>query len=182
MEEREVFIVSAVRTALGVGKPGGALHEFLPVDLTAMIMKEAVSRSGVGMDRIEDVLWGCVTPVGDQGANMARLAALKAGFPVAVPAVTMNRMCSSSQSAVHFGAQAILAGDMDLVVTGGTEMMSHQPIGADYPSEWPKDFPYELVHQGVSAEMMAEKWNLTREELDDFSYESHVRAGNAIQH
>ncbi len=181
MEERDVFIVSAVRTALGVGKPGGALYEFLPVDLTAMVMKEAVSRAGVGMERIEDVLWGCVTPVGDQGANMARLAALKAGFPVAVPAVTMNRMCSSSQSAVHFGAQAILAGDMDLVVAGGTEIMSHQPIGADYPAEWPKDFPYELVHQGISAEMMAEKWNLTREELDDFSYESHVRAGNAIQ-
>jgi len=112
---------------------------------------------------------------------MARLATLKAGFPVAVPAVTMNRMCSSSQSAVHFGAQAILAGDMDLVLAGGTEMMSHQPIGADYPSEWPQDFPYDLVHQGTSAEMMAEKWNLTREELDDFSYESHIRAGNAIK-
>jgi len=181
MEERDVFIVSAVRTALGVGKPGGALYEFLPVNLTAMIMKEAVDRAGIGMDRIEDVLWGCVTPVGDQGANMARLAALKAGFPVEVPAVTMNRMCSSSQSAVHFGAQAILAGDMDLVIAGGTEMMSHQPIGADYPFEWPKDFPYELVHQGTSAEMMAQKWNLTREELDDFSYASHNRAGNAIQ-
>jgi acetyl-CoA acyltransferase len=181
MEEKDVFIVSAVRTALGVGKPVGALYEFLPVDLTAMIMKEAVSRAGVGMDRIEDVLWGCVTPVGDQGANMARLAALKAGFPVEVPAVTMNRMCSSSQSAVHFGARAILAGDMDLVLAGGTEMMSHQPIGADYPDEWPKDFPYDLVHQGTSAEMMAEKWNLTREELDDFSYESHIRAGNAIK-
>jgi acetyl-CoA acyltransferase len=181
MEERDVFIVSAVRTALGVGKPGGALYEFLPVNLAAMVMGEAVRRAGVEMDRIEDVLWGCVTPVGDQGANMARLAALKAGFPPKVPAVTMNRMCSSSQSAVHMGARAILAGDMDLVVAGGTEIMSHQPIGADYPSEWPKDFPYDLVHQGISAEMMAEKWNLTREELDDFSYESHIRAGNAIQ-
>ena len=181
MEDRDVFIVAAVRTAMGVGKPGGALYEFLPVDLAAMIMKEAVTRAGVEMDRIEDVLWGCVTPVGDQGANMARLAALKAGFPVAVPAITMNRMCSSSQSAVHFGAQAILAGDMDLVVAGGIEMMSHQPIGADYPSEWPKDFPYSLVHQGISAEMMAEQWNLTREEVDDFGYESHIRAGNAIQ-
>lgn len=181
MEERDVFIVSAVRTAIGVGKPGGALHEFLPVDLTARVMKEAVERAGVQMERIEDVLWGCVTPVGDQGANMARLGVLKAGFPVEVPAVTMNRMCSSSQSAVHFGAQAILSGDMDLVLAGGTEMMSHQPIGADYPSEWPQDFPYQLVHQGTSAEMMAHKWNLTREELDDFSYESHIRAGNAIK-
>ena len=181
MDERDVFIVSAVRTALGVGKPGGALHEFHPVDLAAMVMKEAVQRAGVGMDRIEDVLWGCVTAVGDQGANMARLAALKAGFPVNVPAVTMNRMCSSSQQTIHFGAQAILAGDMDLVVAGGTEMMSHQSIGADYPTEWPENFPYDLVHQGVSAEMMAEKWNLTRDEVDDFGYESHLRAGNAIQ-
>ncbi len=181
MEERDVFIVSAVRTAMGVGKPGGALYEFLPVDLAAMVMREAVRRAGIGMERIEDVLWGCVTPVGDQGANMARLAALKAGFPVQVPAITMNRMCSSSQSAIHFGAQAILAGDMHLALAGGIEMMSHQPIGADYPAEWPKDFPYNLVHQGVSAEMMAEKWNLTREELDDFAYESHMRAGQAIQ-
>jgi acetyl-CoA acyltransferase len=179
--ERDVFIVSAVRTAIGVGKPGGALHSFLPVDLTARVMAEAVHRAGISPDRLEDVLWGCVTPVGDQGANLARLAALKAGFPPKVPAVTMNRMCSSSQQAVHFGAQAILAGDMDIVLAGGTEMMSHQPIGADYPAEWPKDFPYKLVHQGTSAEMMAEKWNLRREELDDFSYESHLRAGNAIQ-
>lgn len=181
MEERDVFIVSAVRTALGVGKAGGALYEFLPLDLAALVMQEAVRRAGVEMARIQDVLWGCVTPVGDQGANLARLAALKAGFPVEVPAITMNRMCSSSQSAIHFGAQAILAGDMDLVLAGGIEMMSHQPIGADYPSEWPKDFPYALVHQGISAEMMAEKWHLSREELDDFSCESHLRAGNAIQ-
>ncbi len=181
MEERDVFIVSAVRTALGVGKAGGALYDFLPVDLAALVMREAVRRAGVDMARIQDVLWGCVTPVGDQGANLARLAALKAGFPVEVPAITMNRMCSSSQSAIHFGAQAILASDMDLVLAGGIEMMSHQPIGADYPAEWPKDFPYRLVHQGISAEMMAEKWHLTREELDDFSYESHIRAGTAIR-
>jgi len=181
MEERDVFIVSAVRTAMGVGKPGGALFEFLPVDLTAMVMREAVQRAGMELNQIEDVLWGCVTPVGDQGANMARLAALKAGFPAKVPAVTMNRMCSSSQSAVHFGAQAILAGDMDIVLAGGTEIMSHQPIGADYPAEWPQNFPYNLVHQGTSAEMMAEKWGLTRDELDDFAYNSHIRAGKAIQ-
>jgi len=177
----EVFVVSAVRTAIGVGKPGGALHHYLPLDLAALVMAEAVRRAGVSPERVEDVLWGCVTPVGDQGANLARLAALKAGFPPKVPAVTMNRMCSSSQQAIHFGAQAILAGDMEIVVAGGTEMMSHQPIGADYPAEWPTDFPYKLVHQGTSAEMMAEKWNLTRDELDDFSYESHIRAGNAIQ-
>jgi acetyl-CoA acyltransferase len=181
MEDRDVFIVSAVRTAIGVGKPGGGLHHYHPVDLSALVMAEAVKRANISPDHVEDVLWGCVTPVGDQGANMARLSVLKAGFPVTVPAVTMNRMCSSSQGAVHFGAQAVLAGDMDIVLAGGTEMMSHQPIGADYPQAWPSDFPYALVHQGTSAEMMAEKWNLTREELDDFSYESHIRAGYAIR-
>jgi len=181
MEDRDVFIVSAVRTAIGVGKPGGGLHHYHPVNLTALVMAEAVKRANISAGRVEDVLWGCVTPVGDQGANMARMSVLKAGFPVTVPAVTMNRMCSSSQGAVHLGAQAILAGDMDIVLAGGTEMMSHQPIGADYPQEWPQDFPYALVHQGISAEMMAEKWDLTRDELDDFSYESHIRAGLAIR-
>ncbi len=90
-------------------------------------------------------------------------------------------MCGSGQQAVHFGAQAILAGDMDLVIAGGIEMMSHQPIGADWPEAWPDDFPYPLVHQGISAEMMAEKWSLTREALDDYAFTSHQRAGAAIQ-
>jgi len=180
-ENRDVFIVSAVRLPIGVGKPSGALFPFLPVDLTARVLVEVVRRAGIDPARVEDVVWGVVTPVGDQGANLARLAALKAGFPSHVPATTLNRMCGSSQQAIHFAAQAILAGDMDLVVAGGTEIMSHQPIGADYPAEWPRDFPYKLVHQGISAEMMAEKWGLKRDELDDFAYQSHIRAGQAIQ-
>ncbi len=178
---QDVFIVSAVRLPIGVGKPTGALFPFLPVDLTARVLVEVVRRAGVDPARVEDVVWGVVTPVGDQGANLARLSVLKAGFPAHVPATTLNRMCGSSQQAIHFGAQAILAGDMDLVIAGGTEIMSHQPIGADYPAEWPKDFPYKLVHQGISAEMMAEKWGLKRDELDDFAYQSHIRAGQAIQ-
>jgi len=181
MNEQDVFIISAVRTAIGVGKPTGALYPFAPVDLAAMVMQEAARRAGVDPDLLDDVVWGVVTPIGDQGANLARLATLKAGFPTHVPAVTMNRMCGSSQQAIHFASQAILAGDMHLVIAGGTEMMSHQPIGADYPAEWPKDFPYNLVHQGISAEMMAEKWKLTRQELDDFACQSHLRAGEAIQ-
>jgi len=180
-ENRDVFIVSAVRLPIGVGKPSGALFPFLPVDLTARVLVEVVRRAGIDPARVEDVVWGVVTPVGDQGANLARMSVLKAGFPAHVPATTLNRMCGSSQQAIHFGAQAILAGDMDLVIAGGTEIMSHQPIGADYPAEWPKDFPYKLVHQGVSAEMMAEKWRLKRDELDDFAYQSHIRAGQAIQ-
>ncbi|MBN2548424.1 MAG: thiolase family protein [Anaerolineales bacterium] len=177
----EVFIIAAVRTPAGIGKANGALAPLAPVDLTAMVMAEVVRRAGVEPGQIEDVIWGVVTPVGDQGANLARLGALKAGLPAHVPAVTLNRMCGSSQQAVHFAAQAILAGDMDLIVAGGTEVMSHQPIGADYPAQWPEDFPYQLVHQGVSAEMMVDKWSLTREEMDDFAYQSHLRAMHAIQ-
>jgi acetyl-CoA acyltransferase len=177
----EAFIISAVRTPIGVGKPSGALQPIEPIDLTAQVMRETVRRAGVEPRRIQDVIWGCVTPIGDQGANLARLAVLKAGFPVQVPAVTLNRMCGSGQQAVHFAAQAILSGDMDLVIAGGTEMMSHQPLGADYPPEWPKDFPYDLVHQGISAEMMAEKWELKRDELDDYAFQSHMKAMRAIQ-
>jgi acetyl-CoA acetyltransferase family protein len=177
----DVFILSAVRTPIGTGKPNGALNPFSPVDLTALVMQEAVRRAGVNPTRIEDAVWGCVTPLGDQGANLARLSVLKAGFSIRVPAVTLNRMCGSGQQAVHFAAQEILAGDMEIVLAGGTEMMSHQPIGSDWPAEWPAEFPYPLVHQGISAEMMAEKWSLSREELDDFSYRSHLRAMNAIQ-
>ncbi|NJD59357.1 MAG: acetyl-CoA C-acyltransferase [Anaerolineales bacterium] len=177
----EAFIISAIRTPVGQGKPTGALVSLSPTDLTALVLQEAVKRAGIEPAQVEDVVWGCVTPVGDQGANLARLGVLRAGFPMHVPAVTLSRMCGSSQQAIHFAAQAILAGDMDLVIAGGTEMMSHQPLGADYPKEWPQGLPYQLVHQGVSAEMMAEKYDLTRFELDDYACESHLKAMHAIQ-
>jgi acetyl-CoA acetyltransferase family protein len=177
----EAFIVSAVRSPVGVGKKKGSLFPVTPVDLTAHVLQEALKRAGLESSQVEDVIWGCVTPLGDQGANLARLAALQAGFPPAVPAVTLNRMCGSGQQSVHFAAQAILTGDMDLIVAGGTDMMSHQPLGADWPEEWPPDFPYDLVHQGISAEMMATKWDLNRDELDDYAYQSHLRAMRAIQ-
>jgi acetyl-CoA acyltransferase len=177
----DVFIISAVRTPVGIGKPTGKLASIAPVDLTARVLVEVVDRSGIDPSWIEDVVWGCVTPIGEQGANLARLAALQAGFPVQTPGVTLNRMCGSGQQAVHFAAQAILAGDMDIVIAGGTEMMSRQRLGSDWPEKWPENFPYPLVHQGVSAELMAEKWQLSREELDDYSYHSHLKAMNAIQ-
>jgi len=177
----EVFIISAVRTPAGIGKATGALFPVTPVDLTAQVIQAVVQQAGVQPAWVEDVIWGCVTPIGDQGANLARLGVLKAEFPVKVPGVTISRMCGSGQQAVHFAAQAILAGDMDLVIAGGTEMMSHQPLGSDYPPSWPADFPFELVHQGISAEMMAEKWSLSREMLDDYACQSHLRAMNAIQ-
>ncbi len=177
----DVYIIEAVRTPVCIGKPEkGALYPLAPVDLAALVLSQAAERAGVDAEMIDDVIMGCVTPVGDQGANIARLALLQAGFPMTVPGVTLNRMCGSGQQSVHFGAQAILAGDMDLVVAGGIEMMSHQPLGADYPKEWPLNFPYELVHQGTSAEMMAERWSLTREAMDDYAYHSHRKAAAAI--
>lgn len=179
-ENREAYIISAVRTAIGSGKSSGALQPFAPVDLAARVLQAAATRAGIDPGKVEDVIWGVVTPLADQGGNLARLALLKAGFPVYVPGVSLNRMCGSSQQAVHFAAQAILAGDMDLVLAGGTEMMSHQALGADYPAEWP-DVGHTLVHQGISAEMMAEKWDLKREELDEFAYNSHIKAGDAIR-
>jgi acetyl-CoA acyltransferase len=177
----EAFIVSAVRSPVGLGRPTGALSTLSPVELSALVLEEAVKRAHIEPGQVEDVIWGCVTPIGDQGANLARLSVFRAGFPYKIPAVTLSRMCGSGQQAVHFAAQAILAGDMDLVIAGGTEMMSHQPLGADYPKEWPDGIPFKLVHQGISAEMMAEKFSLSREELDDFAYQSHSRAMNAIQ-
>ncbi|MBI1855512.1 MAG: thiolase family protein [Chloroflexi bacterium] len=179
MSDSDVFIISAVRTAIGIGKANGALAGFQPVELASLVMREAVKRAGIDPARLDDVIWGVVTPIGDQGGNLARLGVLKAGFPVSVPGVSLNRMCGSSQQAIHFASQAILSGDADLVLAGGTEMMSHQPLGADYPIEWP-DVGHKLIHQGLSAELMAEKWNLTRDELDDYAFQSHLKAGRAI--
>lgn len=179
-ESREAYLVSAVRTAIGAGREGGALQPFQPVDLAARVMRAAVQRASVDPDLVDDVVWGVVTPIADQGGNLARLGVLKAGFPVHVPAVSLNRMCGSSQQAIHFASQAVLSGDMDLVIAGGTEMMSHQTLGADYPQHWP-EVGHDLVHQGISAEMMAEKWKLTRDELDDYAFQSHVKAAHAIQ-
>ena len=174
----DVFIVSAVRSPLG--RRRGMYAGMLPVDLAAPVLQAAVERAGVAPAQVEDVILGCVTPMGEQGANIGRLAVLKAGWPVEVPAVTINRMCGSSQQAIHFASQAILAGDMDVVVAGGVEHMTRVPMGSDYPPTWP-DLPYDLVPQGVSAEMMAAKWDIPRAALDLFSYESHVKAARATQ-
>jgi acetyl-CoA acetyltransferase family protein len=178
---REVYIVSAVRSAVAVGKPGGALSAVPPLDLVAPVLREAVVRAGLAPETVEDVILGCVSPIGEQGGNIGRLAALKAGFPVEAPGVVLNRMCGSSQQAVHFAAQAIAAGDMEVVVAGGIESMSRVPLGSDWPREWPQDFPYPLVHQGISAEMVAERWGLGRAALDDFAFESHRRAAAATR-
>jgi acetyl-CoA acyltransferase len=176
---REVVIVEAVRSP--VGKREGKLSTLLPIHLAARILQALVTRAGIDPALVQDVVFGCVTPIGEQGANIARLAVLQAGMPVQVPAVTLNRMCGSSQQAIHFAAQEILSGDMDVVIAGGIEMMSRVPLGSDWPSQWPPDFPYALIHQGMSAEMMAEKWGLSRSELDRFAFESHVKAAAATR-
>ncbi|GAC89850.1 acetyl-CoA acetyltransferase [Anoxybacillus flavithermus NBRC 109594] len=174
---REVVIVEAVRTP--VGKRNGVFRDKHPVHLAAVVLDEVVRRAGIGKQLIEDIVMGCVTPIGEQGYNIGRLAALEAGFPVEVPAVQINRMCGSGQQAIHFAAQEIKSGDMDITIAAGVESMTKVPILSDGnertipPSLHEK---YEFVHQGVSAERIAEKYGLTREQLDEYAYESHQRA------
>ena len=173
-----VYIVEALRTP--IGRRDGALRDVHPVDLAAHVLKALVARAGVSMADVEDVALGCVTQTGEQGGNIGRLAVLKAGFPIEVPAFSLNRMCGSSQQAIHAIAQAIAAGDMDLAIAGGVESMTRAPIGSDWsPAAAPADFPYDLVHQGISAEMMADRWHLSRDQLDDYGYQSHLRAAAA---
>lgn len=181
MPARDVYIAEAVRTPIGRGKPDGALHSIHPVDLLAHTLDAVASRAGIAKDQVEDVITGCVTPIHEQGADIARFALLKAGFPIEVPGVQLNRFCGSGQQAVHFAAQEIASGDMDLVIASGVEMMSRVPIGsdADLGSDYFRGFPYQVVHQGISAELVARKWNLSREELDTYAMRSHRLAANA---
>jgi len=176
---REAYIVSAVRTP--TGRRRGMFSDVLPLTLSTLAVRTAVEKVGVEPVEVDDVILGCVTPIGEQGANIARLTALNARFPVTVPGVTINRMCGSSQQAVHFAAQAIMVGDMDIVVAGGVEHMTRVPMASDYPQTWPTDFPYDLVPQGISAELIAEKWDISRIQLDELGYDSHMKAARATR-
>lgn len=180
---RDVFLLDAVRTPIGRGKADGALHDVHPVNLLAGTLEALLQRAGVAKPEVEDVIAGCVTPVAEQGTNIARLAALQAGFPISVPGVQLNRFCGSGQQAVHFAAQAIAAGDMDLVVACGVESMSRVPIGSDgnITPGFRATFPYDIVHQGQSAEMLVEKWKLSRAEMDEYAALSHRRAAEAAR-
>ena len=179
----EIFIVDAIRTPIGRGRADGALHNIHPVDLLAAPLAELIKRNGIDSAEIEDVVAGCVTPIGEQGACIGRLASLKAGFPITTPGVQVNRFCGSGQQAIHFASQAIRAGDMDLAIGCGVESMSRVPMGSDasFAPEFREAFPYELVHQGQSAEMLVEKWGLTRGELDEFAARSHRLAAKAAE-
>ncbi|MEQ6376569.1 thiolase family protein [Bacillaceae bacterium S4-13-56] len=174
---REVVIVEAVRTP--VGRRNGMLSHIRPDDLAALTLQELVKRAGITPDLVEDVIMGCVSQIGEQAADIGRVASLIAGFPMEVPGTTIDRQCGSSQQAVHFASQAILSGDMDVVIAAGIENMSRIPIGSNMNGASFSDQltnKYEMINQGLSAERIAKKWGLTRRELDEYSYESHQRA------
>jgi len=179
------FIIDAIRTP--VGRRNGSLAGLHPVELGALPLKALMQRTGLPSDAIEDVVYGCVTPVGEQGANVGRMCALEAGLPISTTGVQINRMCGSSQQAIHFAAMGVASGFQDIVVAGGVENMSRIPMGSDMflNGEMATMSPemswrFTLIPQGQSAELVARKYELTRNELDEFSYESHRRAAAAI--
>jgi acetyl-CoA acyltransferase len=177
---REVVIVDAVRTA--VGKKKGSLSGIHPVDLLVPVLNGLVERNSLDPALVEDVACGCVTMTEEQGGNIGRMAVLAAGFPVEIPAYSMNRMCGSSQQAIHSAAQTILAGDADIAIACGVENMSLVPMGSDLGAFSDKLIDrYNIVPQGFSAEMIASEWGLTREELDEFSLGSHEKAARATE-
>ncbi|MBS3897864.1 MAG: thiolase family protein [Dethiobacter sp.] len=177
---REVVIVAAVRTP--IGRRNGLLSGMRAEELAAVPLREVVRRIDLDAALVEDVIMGCVSQVGEQAMDVGRVAALVAGYPIHVPGVTLDRQCGSSQQALHFAAQAIMAGDMDVVVAAGVESMSRVPMGSSLlnagisPALCAR---YEIVPQGVSAELIAKQWNLSREEMDSYSLASHQRAVGA---
>ncbi|MGQ0825679.1 MAG: thiolase family protein [Actinomycetota bacterium] len=178
-------IVDAVRTALG--RRNGGLKNVHPVDLAAHVLRSIVGRNDLDPALVEDVIMGCVMQVGEQGINVARNAALAAGFPETVVGTTVDRQCGSSQQAAHFAAQGVIAGAYDIVIAAGVENMTRVPMGASV-AEGKYGLPFgpmmtsrypNLVPQGISAELISEKWGISREDNDRFSVESHVRAARA---
>jgi len=185
MTQREAVIVEAVRTA--VGRRGGRLKDWHPVDLLAQTLSALVQRSTIDPGVVEDVIVGCVSQVGEQSLNVGRNAVLAAGFPETVPGTTVDRQCGSSQQAIHFAAQGVLSGAYDVAIAGGVEVMTRVPMGSSYMqgpgepfgSQMLKRYENGLVHQGISADLVAQKWEISRNELDEFSLESHRRAARA---
>lgn len=178
-------IVDAVRTPVAKGKPAGAYSEIHPVDLHAVPLRALIERSGIDPAIVDDVISGAVGQVGEQSGNTARWALLAAGYPESVPGVTVDRQCGSSQQALHFAAQGVMAGAYDVAVASGVESMSRIPIGSQFAG---KDFAgpsvaqryaLGLIPQGISAELIAAKWGLSRAQLDDYAAMSHERAATA---
>ncbi|MWA03968.1 acetyl-CoA C-acyltransferase [Actinomadura sp. LD22] len=183
---RDAVIVEAVRTPVGKGKPGGALHADHPADLLARTLRTLVERAGIDPGQVDDVIGGVVTQVAEQAVNITRTAVLAAGFPESVPAMTVDRQCGSSQQALHIAAQGVRSGAYDIAIACGVESMSRVPMGSSVlPGSDPfgpmlkERYPDGLVGQGISAELITAKWDLSREELDAYAYESHRRAADA---
>ena len=185
MPQREAVIVAALRTA--IGRRNGRLKDWHPVDLQAQVLSALIERTGIDPGLVEDVIIGCVSQVGEQSLNVGRNAVLAAGFPESVPGTTVDRQCGSSQQAIHFAAQGVISGAYDVAIAGGVEVMTRVPLGSSYAqgpgapfgSQMLTRYSNGLVHQGISADLVAQKWELTREQLDTFSLESHRRAALA---
>ena len=183
----DAVIVSAVRTPVGIGKPGkGVLSGVHPIDLSARVLQEVTGRVGLDPALVDDVIWGAVSQVGEQSGNAARNAVLAAGFPEDVTGVTIDRQCGSSQQAVNFAAAGVIAGHYDVVIAGGVESMSRVPmfsnmVGGDgpFPASMHARYDNGLVNQGVSAELIAQRWNLSRTYLDEIALASQERAALA---
>lgn len=175
---RQAVIVSAVRTAVGRGKSDGSLAYTSPVDVSATVMRAAVERAGVAPGLVEDVVWGCAYPEGTQGLNFARTAVLAAGFPVDVPAATINRFCSSGLYSVALAAQGVLSGTVDAALAGGCEMMSQVPMSGHHLRMHP-ELVESYIGMGFTAERVAERWGVTRADQDRFAYDSHRKAAAA---
>lgn len=177
---QEVVIVSAARSAVARGKKDGALASVHPIDLSATVMKAVAERATVDPALIDDVIWGCAMPEAGQGLNVARLAMLRAGFPVDVSAMTVNRFCSSGLQTIALGAQAILSGMNDVILAGGVEMMSAVPMSGFHTRLHP-ELTEENIGMGFTAERVAKRWGITREMQDQFAMHSQVKAGAAWQ-
>jgi acetyl-CoA acyltransferase len=182
---RDAVIVAAVRTA--VGKRNGGLSGVHPVDLSAHVLQALAERSGTDPAVVDDVIWGCVSQFGEQTFDIARNAVLAAGWPLSVPGVTVDRQCGSSQQSVHFAAAGLVSGQYDVVVAGGVESMSRVPMGSSRggtanPSGSALETLFKGVppNQGIGAEMIAERWGLSRTQLDEYSLASHQKAAAAI--
>ncbi|SHK96091.1 acetyl-CoA acetyltransferases [Pseudonocardia thermophila] len=185
---RNAVVVDAVRSPIGRGKPGkGMLSGIHPVDLSATVLNALVTRTGIEPDVVDDVIFGCVTTIGEQSSNIGRWSLLAAGWPDTVPATTVDRACGSSQQTVAFAAAGVMAGQYDIVIAGGVESMSRVPMGATRTSGHGQARGPRITErygdvefsQGLAAEMVAEKWSLTRARADEYAAESHARAAVA---
>ena len=183
---RDAVIVEAVRTP--VGKRNGALRDWHPVDLSGHVLQALAQRTGIDPALVDDVVWGCVMQTGEQAANVGRNAVLAAGWPESVPGTTVDRQCGSSQQALHFAAAGVISGQYDIAVAGGVECMTRVPMGSTAVGPG-KPFGPKLLaryddvvfHQGVGAEMIAQRWGLSRTQLDEFSLSSHAKANEALK-